>query len=72
MIELKSVPGTPGEPTPIPTPRGGDRRSAEFRVRRSRAHSAAELISRWNSSAITRDEMIEGIVKLNRSAHENA
>ena len=68
MITLKSVPGTPGEAKPIPLPRGGDRRSAEFRERYSRARSSAELIGKWNSGAITRDEMIEGIVKLNRSS----
>ena len=70
VITLKSVPGTPGEAKPIPLPRGGDRRSAEFRERYSRARSSAELIGKWNSGAISRDEMIEGIVRIKQASHE--
>lgn len=68
MIELKSVPGIPGEANPLPGPKGGDHCSQNFRL--TRTAFGQDLLWRWKSGLLTKQEMIEGIVRIKRQFHE--
>lgn len=63
MIELRARPCSPRDSA---LPRGGDKRSSHFQL--THGAEAVALRASWHRGELTRQQLIERIVELNRSA----
>lgn len=63
MIELRARPCSPRDSA---LPRGGDKRSSHFQLTHSA--EAVALRASWHRGSLTRQQLIEGIVRIMQAA----